>query len=187
MPNCEFDFPKSVYNVYDCLYAVVGNDKNAIVLDFFAGSGTTAHALLMLNKEDNGNRKFILCEQMHYVDTITKERVKQVIKNDGKGSFVYMELSQWNEKYMQAIQEAKTTKELAAIYKKMQAEAFFRYEIDLNKFDQKQFEQLGLDDQKKVLLECLDKNHLYINFSEIEDATYKIPAEEKKINKQFYS
>ena len=187
VPNCEFDFPKSVYNVYDCLYAVVGNDKNAIVLDFFAGSGTTAHALLMLNKEDNGNRKFILCEQMHYVDTITKERVKQVIKNDGKGSFVYMELSQWNEKYMQAIQEAKTTKELAAIYKKMQAEAFFRYEIDLNKFDQKQFEQLGLDDQKKVLLECLDKNHLYINFSEIEDATYKIPAEEKKINKQFYS
>lgn len=186
VPNCKFDFPKSIYNVYDCLYAVVGNDKNAIVLDFFAGSGTTAHALLMLNNEDNGNRKFILCEQMHYVDTITKERVKQVIKNDGKGSFVYAELKQWNETYIQIIQEAKTAKELTGIYKKMQAEAFFRYEIDLSKFDKKQFGQLIVDEQKQVLLECLDKNHLYVNYNEMEDATYKISAEEKKINKAFY-
>lgn len=186
VPNCKFDFPKSVYNVYDCIYAVVGNDKNAIVLDFFAGSGTTAHALLMLNKDDNGNRKFILCEQMHYVDTITKERVKKVIKNDGNGSFVYAELKQWNEAYIQAIQEAKTSKELSAIYKKMKVEAFFRYEIDLSKFAEKQFAEIALNEQKQVLLKCLDKNHLYVNYNEIEDATYKIPAEEKKINKAFY-
>ena len=53
--------------------------KNAIVLDSFAGSGTTAHAVLDLNKEDSGNRKFILIECEDYADTITAERVRRVI------------------------------------------------------------------------------------------------------------
>ncbi len=60
LPNCDFDFPKSLYTTYDCLYAVIGNRPNAIVLDFFAGSGTTGHAVLELNKMDNGKRQFIL-------------------------------------------------------------------------------------------------------------------------------
>ena len=58
VPDCDFAFPKSLWNVYDCLYSVVADDKDAIVLDFFGGSGTTAHAVLELNK-DGGNRKFI--------------------------------------------------------------------------------------------------------------------------------
>ncbi|HNF87062.1 MAG TPA: site-specific DNA-methyltransferase, partial [bacterium] len=59
VPENKFSFPKSLYNVKDCVYAVVGNDKDAIILDYHAGSGTTAHAVLELNKEDGGNRKFI--------------------------------------------------------------------------------------------------------------------------------
>ena len=55
------------------------SDKEAIILDSFAGSGTTAHAVLALNKEDNGNRKFILIECEDYADTITAERVRRVI------------------------------------------------------------------------------------------------------------
>ena len=55
------------------------SDKNAITLDSFAGSGTTAHAALALNKEDGGNRKFILIECEDYADTITAERVRRVI------------------------------------------------------------------------------------------------------------
>ena len=55
-------------------------DKNAIVLDSFAGSGTTAHAVLALNKEDGGNRRFILVESEDYVDRITAERVRRVIR-----------------------------------------------------------------------------------------------------------
>lgn len=54
-------------------------DKNSIILDSFAGSGTTAHAVLNMNKADNGNRKFILIEMMDYAETITAERVKRVI------------------------------------------------------------------------------------------------------------
>ena len=73
-----FDFPKAVPFVGDLLrFANVG--PNAIVLDSFAGSGTTAHAVLALNKEDGGNRKFILIECEDYADTITAERVRRVI------------------------------------------------------------------------------------------------------------
>lgn len=80
MSDYRFSFPKSLWNVYDCLYAVVGNDKNAIVLDFFGGSGTTAHAVLELNKQDQGNRKFIICEQMDYIENVTRERIRKVCK-----------------------------------------------------------------------------------------------------------
>ncbi|HBR14967.1 MAG TPA: type III restriction endonuclease subunit M [Candidatus Omnitrophica bacterium] len=187
VPNCKFDFPKSLYNVYDCVHSVVAEDKNAIVLDFFAGSGTTAHAVLELNKEDQGSRRFILCEQMHYVDTVTKERVAKVIKNNGDGSFVYAELMEWNEQYLTAIKEADSVRKLLNIYEKMKNEAFFRYDIDLSKFDEQEFEKFPLKEQKQVLCECLDKNHLYVNLSEIDDATYKISADDKKLNKEFYN
>ncbi|MFA5303313.1 MAG: site-specific DNA-methyltransferase [Candidatus Nanoarchaeia archaeon] len=59
--KAKFPFPKSLYAVEDCINAVIHNKNNSIILDFFAGSGTTGHAVLELNKEDGGNRKFILC------------------------------------------------------------------------------------------------------------------------------
>ncbi len=63
----------------------IATDKDSIVLDSFAGSGTTAHAVLNLNKADGGNRKFILVEMMDYADSITAERVKRVIDGYGDG------------------------------------------------------------------------------------------------------
>ena len=73
-----FDFAKSVHFIRDLIrFADVGQD--GIVLDSFAGSGTTAHAVLALNKEDGGNRKFILVECEEYADRITAERVRRVI------------------------------------------------------------------------------------------------------------
>lgn len=60
-------------------------DKNSIILDSFAGSGTTAHAVLNLNKQDGGNRKFILCEMCDYAENITAERVRRVMKGYGEG------------------------------------------------------------------------------------------------------
>jgi len=61
----------------------VSTSKNAIILDSFAGSGTTAHAVLKLNAEDGGNRRFILCEMMDYTETITAERVRRVMSGYG--------------------------------------------------------------------------------------------------------
>lgn len=83
--NCPFDFPKSLWNVYDCLYSVVAKMPNAIVLDFFAGSGTTGHAVMKLNAEDGGNRKFILCtnNENNICREVTYERIKRVIDKEG--------------------------------------------------------------------------------------------------------
>lgn len=83
VPNHKFDYPKSVELVSRCIQMATA--KNAIILDSFAGSGTTAHAVLKLNAKDNGTRQFILCEMMEYAENITAERVRSVINGYGKG------------------------------------------------------------------------------------------------------
>lgn len=94
-----FDTPKPVNLIRRILE--IATSKDSIVLDSFAGSGTTAHAVLNLNEEDGGNRKFILIEMEDYAETITAERVKRVIKGYGEdkkpvqgtgGDFSYYEL-----------------------------------------------------------------------------------------------
>lgn len=72
-----FGFPKSIFTVMDCIFAV--SDKIDTILDYFAGSGTTAHAVINLNRQDNGNRKYILVEQGEYFDSVLKPRVQKVI------------------------------------------------------------------------------------------------------------
>ena len=78
----QFPFPKSLYTVKECLVAVIKNKKDAIVLDFFAGSGTTGHAILEMNQEDNGSRKFILCtnNEGNICTEICYPRIKKVIE-----------------------------------------------------------------------------------------------------------
>lgn len=80
-----FDYSKPKELISLLVESVTHFNKNAIILDSFAGSGTTGHAVLNLNKKDGGNRKFILVEMMDYADTITAERVKRVINGYGKG------------------------------------------------------------------------------------------------------
>ncbi len=77
-----FDYPKSLYAVIDTLKIVSKENKDAIILDFFAGSGTTGHAVLELNKQDGGNRKFILCtnNENKIAEEVTHERLKRIIK-----------------------------------------------------------------------------------------------------------
>ena len=102
-----FDYPKSPHFLSD-LMNIAGVGSDDIVLDSFAGSGTTAHAVLALNKEDGGNRKFILVECEDYADTITAERVRRVIngvenakdktlKEGLGGSFTYCTLGEPTE------------------------------------------------------------------------------------------
>lgn len=82
--KATFDTPKPSRLIGRVLQ--VAADEEAIILDSFAGSGTTAHAVLNLNKQDGGNRKFILIETEEYADTITAERVKRVIRGYGEGN-----------------------------------------------------------------------------------------------------
>jgi adenine-specific DNA-methyltransferase len=72
VPGSPFTFPKSLWAVYDSLLAVAGNDPDAVVLDFFAGSGTTGHAVMELNKDTGGNRRFILVQLPEPVDANRK-------------------------------------------------------------------------------------------------------------------
>lgn len=77
-----FDFPKPPSLIEYIVSFLCGKDD--IILDCFAGSGTTAHAVLNLNRRDGGNRKFILCEMMEYAESITAERIRRVMIGDGK-------------------------------------------------------------------------------------------------------
>ena len=78
-----FDTPKPPRLIERILHII--GDTDAVILDSFAGSGTTAHAVLNMNKADGGNRKFILIETEDYADSITAERVKRVIRGYGEG------------------------------------------------------------------------------------------------------
>ena len=79
----SFDTPKPTRLIKRILQ--IATDPNDLILDSFAGSGTTAHAVLNMNKADGGHRKFILVEMMDYADGITAERVKRVIDGYGEG------------------------------------------------------------------------------------------------------
>ncbi|MEX2563838.1 MAG: site-specific DNA-methyltransferase [Candidatus Paceibacterota bacterium] len=81
----KFPYPKSIFTVEDCIKAIIHDKQTATVLDFFAGSGTTGHAVLKLNEEDGGNRRFILCtnNENKIAEEVTYPRVKNVIKGYG--------------------------------------------------------------------------------------------------------
>lgn len=184
-----FSFPKSLYAVQDVVDLFTEKGGDDIVLDFFAGSATTAHAVLNLNEKDGGARQFILCEQMDYIEAVTKERVKAVIQASGGGSFVYLELAQSNEQFVKKIESAKSSEELKAIWKTMQERGYINYRIDPKVIDENgaAFEKLSLKDQRGFLMEALDKNMLYVNFSEIDDKDHAISEKDKALNRQFYS
>nr|WP_317401255.1 DNA methyltransferase [Plesiomonas shigelloides] len=77
--TATFTYPKSIYAVEDAIYIAGANNAESITLDYFAGSGTTAHAVLNLNRKDSGHRKYILIEQAEYFDSITVPRVRKAI------------------------------------------------------------------------------------------------------------
>jgi adenine-specific DNA-methyltransferase len=183
----KFKFPKSVQYIKKLIsYFVSGND---IILDFFAGSGTTAQAVLEFNKEDEVNRRFILVEQLDEHIAVCKERIQKVLQKENiNGDFVYLELMKWNENFVEKIQEAKTKDELKKLWETMKEKAFLSYKVDIKTIDEhaKDFDDLSIEDQKRFLFECLDKNHLYVNYSEIDDEEYGVSEEDKKLNREFY-
>ena len=95
IPNCDFSFPKSIYTVYECLYAVTKDKPDAIILDYFAGSGTTGHATLMMNKLLGGNRHFILCTNNDVGEKKEKEYKKKYGEIDSESD----KWIDWKEKY----------------------------------------------------------------------------------------
>lgn len=190
VPDSKFLFPKSLWNVYDCLNAIVGheNDKDAIIMDFFSGSGTTGQAVMELNKKDGGNRRFLLVEQMDYVETTTKERLRKATEIDSVQGFVYCELAQANEVYVQRILEAESESDLLAVWTDMQQTAFMSYRDvpGIEKINEIGFGDLSINETRTFLLEMLDKNMLYVPLSEIDDTKFNIDEATKSANTTFF-
>ncbi len=181
-----FSNPKPLELIKD--FVLIGSAKDDIVLDFHAGSGTTAHAVLQLNREDGGERQFIICEQMDYVETVTSKRIEKVIQKNNSGDFVYLELKKYNQTFIEQIEEARDTEALLKIWEQMKAKSFLNYNVDIKKQDKhiEEFKALSLAEQKQHLCEILDKNQLYVNLSSLNDTDFACTEEEKKVTKDFY-
>ena len=163
-----------------------------LVLDAFGGSGTTAAVALKMN------RRFIICEQMDYIETVTVKRIHGVLKGeendllpeygyDGQGSFVYVELAKLNQVFAERIAAA-TEEELPAIYDDMIGTGYISCRIDPGKIDlsDPDFAGLDLDEKKQFLMELLDLNQLYISYCDIDDETFAVSSGDKAVSRSFY-
>jgi len=172
----------------------LGSEEGDLIVDFFVGSGTScavAHKM---------GRQYIGIEQLDYGNNDSVVRLRNVVSNKDKsgitkavnwkggGNFVYCELMEWNEAYIEQIGKARTKADLAQIWEVIKEKAHISYKIELKVFDKNagEFEQISFEDQRKFLLELLDKNQLYVNYCEIDDTDYKVSEEDKKLNKLFY-
>jgi len=184
----KFSFPKSLYTVLDAIKYTTWDTKDAIILDFFGGSGTTAQAVLDLNKVDGGSRKFILIEQMDYIKNITVKRVHKVIEKNNEGSFIYAELKDNLQDFIDKLNRTGKEQELADLLELAKKSSFLSYKVNPRLIDtkDKDFKKLSITEKKKILLDLVDKNYLYVNYSDIDNADFKVSEEDKKLNKQFY-
>ena len=186
-----FSYPKSIYLMEDIIKILTSS--NDIILDYHAGSGTTGHAVLNLNEEDQGNRKFILIEQMDYIKTVTAPRIKEVLKRSkSNDSFIYCELAKWNEKAKEEIQNAKDLPALIKLFDTLYEKYFLNYNVKIKDFKEEivkeeYFKRLTLVQQKKMFLTMLDLNQMYVQESEMADKKYGISSEDQKLTKFFYS
>ena len=171
----------------------MASNPGDLFLDFFAGSGTSAAVAYKMG------RQFITCDQLDSQIEMSIGRLKAVASGEqsgisklvgwkGGGSFVYCELGAANYSYAAEIQKAKNSSALIKIWERMKETGYLNYRIDLSEIDDNatSFEALSIDDQKRFLIECLDKNMLYIPLSEIDSEEFKISDEDKRLTREFY-
>ena len=185
--NKNFSFPKSLYTVLDTVKLLTG--PNDLILDFHAGSGTTGHAVLELNKEDGGKRQFIMVEQLSEHNNVCNIRIEKVLEmNNADLSFIYFELKKYNQIFIELIEEAKDSETILQIWEQMKSKSFLNYNVDIKKQDEnlEEFKALKLQEQKQHLCELLDKNQLYVNLSSLNDKDFACTEAEKNVTKEFY-
>jgi adenine-specific DNA-methyltransferase len=187
-------------------------NPNDIVLDYHLGSGTTcavAHKM---------GRRYIGVEQMNYIETIAVERLKKVVGKQvkskdlieenifedfdtggiskavqwqGGGDFIYLELAKNNIIYLEKIESLENAEQAWSLFEQLADSIWISYRTDIDKFREHtdQFLALELEDQKKVLRDIINYNHLYINYEDMEDIAYKdcgLSDEDKALTTQFY-
>ena len=171
---------------------LLGTNKNDLVLDFHLGSGTTAAVAHKMG------RRYIGVEQMDYIQDITVERLKKVLEGEqggiskaqnwhGGGSFVYCELKEDANTLITTIQNA-TEDTIESVKASIYAdERIVPYLTKQELADaDKDFENLTLEEKKQALMKLVDKNKLYVNASDMDDAAYQISDADKAFTKSFY-
>ncbi len=170
----------------------ISTQENDLVLDFFAGSGTTcavAHKM---------KHRYIGIEQMDYIETITKERLKKVIEGEqggiskkcgfkGGGSFVYAELKEVNSGIKKQILNAKSKSECLKIFNDLNERILKRADCKIDEIDSEEFQNLDLNEQKRIYCASLDSNEDYLNLGDIDEDAWEIDKITKKYNEIFYS
>ncbi|MGL2400755.1 DNA methyltransferase [Helicobacter pylori] len=170
----------------------VSTNENDLVLDFFAGSGTTcavAHKM---------KRRYIGIEQMDYIETITKERLKKVIEGEqggiskkcdfkGGGSFVYAELKEVNLEIKKQILNANSASECLKIFNDLNERFLKRTDCKMDEIHSEEFQNLDLNEQKRKCCDLLDSNEDYLNLGDIDEDAWGIDGITKKYNEIFYS
>jgi len=189
----------------------MATNEGDIVLDYHLGSGTTAAVAHKMK------RRYIGIEQMNYIDELVITRLKNVIGinkdkeaqliNDegyqnydmsgisksvnwcGGDSFIYCELMQNNQIWVDKINHTNNPKQLILLWQLMQDKVQLSYRVDINQINANinKFEHLSLEEQKRFLVEILDKNQLYVNYTEIDDVAYSVNDTDKQLNRKFYS
>ena len=184
-----FDYPKPEQLVKK--FIDLTTDDGDIVLDYHLGSGTTAAVAHKMN------RQYIGIEQMDYIETVSVKRLEKVIEGEqggisksvdwqGGSSFVYCELKNDAQNFKNTVLEAREPETLSQLFEQAKKSSFLSYRVDPKKLKKSEFEKLSIAEQKQVLLELVDNNNLYVNYSEIDDSDYGISLEEKKLNRDFY-
>lgn len=185
-----FDFSKPERLIMNLL--TLTTKKDDIVLDFFMGSATAPAVALKMN------RRFIGVEQLDYIEEISVERLLKVIDGEnggvsedtnwkGGGSFIYCELKENGQELVNYVLDANENSIDEIKEKIINDDRIISYitKNEIKKAD-KEFNNLSLEEKKKALITLIDKNKLYINYSDIDDMNYKVTEDEKSFTKSFY-
>ena len=168
-----------------------------IVLDYFLGTGVTAAVAHKLGFQ------YIGVEQLDYGKDDSVVRLKNVINGDstgiseeinwqGGGDFVYVELAKWNEEAKEKMKKAKSLSELEKLFYDLYEQYFLNYNVKTKEFKEKiikeeGFGKLSLKDQRKLFIEMLDMNQMYVNFSERADNKYSLSKKDIALSEEFYN
>ena len=200
------DFTNSKPESVVAFFVRAMTEERDIVLDFFIGSGTTAAVAHKMN------RQYIAVDQMDYIETETIKRMNLVIQGEQGGisqalkwtpqnpdlldgdkyahnSFVYCELAQANQQLVDEIIAANEPFKLQEVWALLQERGFLSYKVSPKMINEhaEDFNDLSLEDQKRFLIECLDKNMLYIPYSDIDDEGFTLSENDKQLTRQFYA
>lgn len=183
----KFDTPKPEHLLERIIH--LATDEDDIVLDFFAGSGTTMAAALKMK------RRFIGIEQMDYIESITLKRLKRVIEGEqggiskkyswsGGGSYIYTTIASMDN-ILHELSSSNDLRNLIKIYKDISDKSLIDYRVNEDLLEDN-LEDMDIDVLRKIIYEILDVNQLYINFFEIEDRKYSFSPETVAFNNSFY-